>query len=502
MADQSPALQLTIDELLELTWRRRLLVAACVLVFAALAAAASFVMTPRWRAQVVIVPVKGDDMRGVLSSALGQLGGLASLAGLGSSGGGNKEENLQFLSSRGFLRSFIEEENLLPVLFAKKWDATKGRWNVDDPDDVPTIADGVRYMDSKVRSVQEERRTGIVTLSIVWKDPVVAARWANLMVERANRDLRARAIGDAEASKAYLNAELAKTDVVELRQSVYRLIENQIKTIMLASVRPDYAFRIIDPAVPPDLDEKIRPKRTVMTVLGALAGGVFPARDRLAVASRAHAAVARRGALVGAGSLMLAALYALTVVGFPLVSTVPTLVGVDSQVATVPFRIIIVALSVGILYGWWVRGTRVLFNAAVLATLTLWALLVARMFVDTMVDPLPGDLGIPVSQFLLLSLGACYLPALAGLEYPDARTLDLARVWIEVLGAIAMLAILYVGLRGVFQGSVLYRLATPVLNPISVGHLRCVGADRDDVRVLRVRARRTPAAFAARAARA
>jgi len=275
MADQSPALQLTLDELLELTWRRRLLVIASVLVFAALAAAASFVMTPRWRAQVVIVPVKSDDMRGVLSSALGQLGGLASLAGLGASGGGNKEENLQFLSSRGFLASFIEEEQLLPVLFAKKWDATQGRWIVDDPDDVPTIADGVRYMDTKVRSVQEERRTGIVTLSIVWKDPVVAARWANLMVERANRDLRARAVRDAEASKAYLNAELGKTDVVELRQSIYRLLENQIKTIMLASVRPDYAFRIIDPAVPPDLDEKIRPKRTVMTVLGALAGGVF-----------------------------------------------------------------------------------------------------------------------------------------------------------------------------------------------------------------------------------
>lgn len=275
MADQSPALQLTLDELLELTWRRRMLVAASILVFAALAAAAAFVMTPRWRAQVVVVPVKGDDMRGVLSSALGQLGGLASLAGLGASGGGNKEENLQFLSSRGFLASFIEEEKLLPVLFAKKWDATKGRWNVDDPDDVPTIADGVRYMDAKVRSVQEERRTGIVTLSIVWKDPEVAARWANLMVERANRDLRARAIRDAEASKAYLNAELGKTDVVELRQSVYRLLENQIKTIMLASVRPDYAFRIIDPAVPPDLDDKIRPKRLVMTVLGALAGGVF-----------------------------------------------------------------------------------------------------------------------------------------------------------------------------------------------------------------------------------
>ena len=81
------------------------------------------------------------------------------------------------------------------------------------------------------------------------------------MVERVNRDLRARAIGDAEASMAYLNAELAKTDVVELRESVYRLIENQIKTIMLASVRPRLCLQDHRPGVPPDLDEKIRPKR-------------------------------------------------------------------------------------------------------------------------------------------------------------------------------------------------------------------------------------------------
>ena len=169
--------------------------------------------------------------------------------------------------------------------------------------------------------------------------------------------------------------------------------------------------------------------------------------------------------------MALAAMYVLTIVGFPLVSTLPTLLGLDSQLATIPYRMLVAGLAVGILYGWWLRGTRVLFNSAVLVTLTLWTLLIARMLWDTIVSPLPGELYTPAGQLLLLSLGACFLPAMVGLEFPSDASLDLARRWIEVLGAIAMVAILYVGLRGVLAGSILYRLATPVLNPISVGHL-------------------------------
>jgi O-antigen ligase len=169
--------------------------------------------------------------------------------------------------------------------------------------------------------------------------------------------------------------------------------------------------------------------------------------------------------------MALAVMYALTLVGFPLVSTLPTLLGLDSQLATIPYRMLVAGLAVGILYGWWVRGTPVLFNSAVLVTLTLWALLIARMFWDTIVSPLPGELYTPAAQLLLLSLGGCFLPALVALEPPSDEVLDQARRWIELLGALAMVAILYVGLRGVLAGSVLYRLATPVLNPISVGHL-------------------------------
>ena len=59
-------------------------------------------------------------------------------------GGGNKDEYLQYLQSNAFTARFIEDEKLLPVLFADRWDAENDRWKVDDPADVPTLADGVR----------------------------------------------------------------------------------------------------------------------------------------------------------------------------------------------------------------------------------------------------------------------------------------------------------------------------------------------------------------------
>ena len=179
------------------------------------------------------------------------------------------------------------------------------------------------------------------------------------------------------------------------------------------------------------------------------------------------AGVVRAGPL----SLLLAAMYVLTIIGFPLASTIPAILNLDSQVATVPYRVLVLVLALAVVFGWWVRGTRVVLNAGVMMTLTLWALLVARMFHDIASVPFPGDLYAEPSQLLLLSLGACFIPAITALELPSERTLEFARRAMEVLGAVAMLGMLYAGLREVMQGSILYRLATPVLNPISVGHV-------------------------------
>ena len=257
-------------------WRHRILLAVCILLVAALAGGASLLMRPRYEAEVVMIPVKGDDLRQALNTGItGQLGGLASLAGVNVGGAVNKDEYLEFLRSRGFIRRFIADNELLPVLFAKDYDAATGRWTVDDPDDVPTLADGVKYFDDRVLAIDEERRTTVVTLGITWTDREVAAKWANELATRVNRELQARAIREAQASLNYLNAELAKTTVLEVRQSIYKVIESQIKTAALANVREQYAYRIIDSAVAPDADDPATPKLPVMLLLGAVLGAML-----------------------------------------------------------------------------------------------------------------------------------------------------------------------------------------------------------------------------------
>jgi len=87
--------------------------------------------------------------------------------------------------------------------------------------------------------------------------------------------MRRRAIEEAETSLRYLNRELEKAKSVEVQQAIYRLIETQVKKIMLANVREEYAMRVIDPAFVPDPDEFDHPKLLSSLMAGGLVGFLF-----------------------------------------------------------------------------------------------------------------------------------------------------------------------------------------------------------------------------------
>jgi O-antigen ligase len=173
----------------------------------------------------------------------------------------------------------------------------------------------------------------------------------------------------------------------------------------------------------------------------------------------------------GPASVPLALLFALTLVGFQFASTLPELFGVDSQVVSVPFRLLVLGLTGLVMFGWLVRGTRLCGGVTVYLTLALWVLLIGRMLYDTVIDPLAGEPGMKVSRYLQLSLFAGFVPALAFLELPSRATLERARRYTELLGATALAMLIYLGLQGFFEGQIFRRLSTEVLNPISVGHL-------------------------------
>jgi len=238
------------------------------------AIALAFSMKPVYRAEVTLAPV-GED-KGAASALAGQFGGLASLAGVNLGGGGGKtEEAIATLQSRLFTSAFIKEENLMPVLFADIWDEASKTWMVEDEKSLPTEWKAYKVFNG-IRSISEDKKTGMYTLAFEWEDPELATRWANKMVERINVHQKTAAINEAEISIEYLKNELKQTSVVEMRQSIFRLIEAQTKNIMLANVRDEFAFKIIDPAVVPE--DKIKPKKKLMAILGTIVGfmlGIF-----------------------------------------------------------------------------------------------------------------------------------------------------------------------------------------------------------------------------------
>lgn len=260
--------------LLARLWANRGSVSACVALFFVAFWAVAFLMTPIYRATVLLMPTAPErsNSGNSVSSALGQLGGLASIAGIGlASADSETQESLAVLQSRQFTESFIADNNLMPELFATDWDLGAGKWKsgLRTP---PTPARAFRYFDKKIRTVAQDKKTGLVTVQIDWKNRNEAAAWANELVQRLNSEMRSRAITQADTSVGFLQKELADTSDIGTREAINRLIEGQVKQRMLANVTQEYAFRVVDKAMPPDSDDPERPQKLLLLAIGPLVG--------------------------------------------------------------------------------------------------------------------------------------------------------------------------------------------------------------------------------------
>jgi uncharacterized protein involved in exopolysaccharide biosynthesis len=225
-------------------------------------------MPVAYRADVLLSAVSSQSGGG-LSSLSVQLGGLAALAGVDTSVDGKKNENMATLSSRKLIESFIEQNKLLPVLYAEQWDARHKQWKAGS-EKPPTIQRAVEQFRKEIWSVAEEKKTGLVTVAVVWHDPHQAADWANRLVKNVNETLRAQAIANSTRNLTYLNEKLEETSVVELRQTIFRLIESEVKNVMVAQGSEEFAFKVIDKAVVPE--KPIKPRRGKIVVGFSLLG--------------------------------------------------------------------------------------------------------------------------------------------------------------------------------------------------------------------------------------
>lgn len=269
-----PEEDITLIELWQILWKRRVLILFFTLFCGLMSAVVSLLLPDIYRAEALLSPAAEEDSQNGIASTLGGLGGLASIAGVSLGGGSSVEESLAVLKSRRFIWQFIEQNQLMPQLFAEKWDAKKQRWREQDPEEQPTLWDGFReFTQEGLLSASIGKKNSLVTVAVEWGDPEQAAAWANLLVEQLNAYLRVEAITRSQARLRYLTEELSKNQVADMQQTLYELIAKEQKTAMLANTQKQFAFRILDPAAVPD--KKAKPRRALITLTGLMMGFIL-----------------------------------------------------------------------------------------------------------------------------------------------------------------------------------------------------------------------------------
>ena len=270
MVESSPSVEEDEIDLLELirtllrAWK---VIVGITLVCTGLAIAYALYAPEVFKAESLLAPA--EEEKSAASSSLGQFGGLAAMAGISIPSSSNIERVLATLETREFLKKFISSQKLLPIIFDDLWDESSNSWRLIKGQEELTVEDGILPLQGAIEV--DQGKSGLITLSISWKDPDIAAQWANYLVKQLNEQLRQKAITDSKKRVGYLEQELAKTTLQDMRAVLYNLLESEKQKAMLANVNEDFALEVIDPAVAPETREK--PKRKLIVVLGGVCGG-------------------------------------------------------------------------------------------------------------------------------------------------------------------------------------------------------------------------------------
>jgi uncharacterized protein involved in exopolysaccharide biosynthesis len=245
-----------------------------------------------YKASTLLAPASEQGSAGGLAKMAGQFGGLASLAGINLGGGATDKTGLalEVLKSRIFIENFITKYQLLvPLMAAKNWDIntntlifnediynTKSETWIREVK-APKTPEPSQWESFKafteLLSVSVDKETGMITIAIEHYSPEIAKQWLLWLVAEINNTMREQDKSEAQRSIDFLSEKLQETQLADMQTVFYQLIEEQTKTIMLAEVSQEYVLKTIDPANAPD--EKAKPKRALIVVLGTMLGGIL-----------------------------------------------------------------------------------------------------------------------------------------------------------------------------------------------------------------------------------
>ncbi len=177
-----------------LTLKKRKSVIIGLFIFAVFATAViSFVMTPIYRSTASVIPVSGSQ------SPLGNLAGLAAMAGISIGQSDESQKIMAVLKSRTIKENVIKRLNLINIILD------------EIPEDRDPMNVAIEALDDMV-SISDDKKTGVISISVDFKDPQIAKKIADTYVDELQRILNEKALTVAKLNRIFLEKQLEEEE--------------------------------------------------------------------------------------------------------------------------------------------------------------------------------------------------------------------------------------------------------------------------------------------------
>lgn len=258
-----PQSEVNLLDYLKVILKNLKLIGIIVAVVVIATAIVSLVMTPVYESKAVIIP------SGVISRDAGAAGFLATQFGIAPPASPISAEIVNLLKSNILKEKIIRRYDLLKVLLGDKYKK--------DEDENKLIWRGIRTLQG-ITKINFIAKDNIVDITISYKDPKIARDLVNYTLAELTDYMSSEAKRVAETNKKYLESQIDKTADPFIRTKLYALIAQQLETSMMAEVKENFAFKVLDaPRVP---DRRSKPKRTQMVMIAFVVSlfiGIFAA---------------------------------------------------------------------------------------------------------------------------------------------------------------------------------------------------------------------------------
>ena len=280
--------EIDLKELFQVLWKGKKLIIQVTAIFAICSVVYSLQLTNYYQSESLVATRSDTLNQGMIS----QYSGLAAIAGINlpSSGDDKALQAIELIKSRKFVKHLLTFDNILPSIMAQKsynnsskellfnqeiYDSETKIWKRKPTKNgriKPSYLEAHKaYMNSM--SISQDKITGFISIHVEHISPVFAKEFLELIIREANVLIRNRDIEESSKALKYLKSELSKTSFVEIQESINSLIEVQLETQMLTQINEDYILIEIEP--PFIAEEKSKPSRSLICVLGTILGGML-----------------------------------------------------------------------------------------------------------------------------------------------------------------------------------------------------------------------------------